>query len=203
MAARRNEIPECFTTIDPQCQLDLWAKVVKAKNIQLNEWVFYDLDAYGNKIPKEIVLTPPTECGGPTNPVTCIEDIKIRNLEVTNQIVCNSKVVVGISADMIIVAYTADECYFIQVVPFTFEKTIPRDEFVPPITADELEHEVDQSEEVIKNWRFDYDINGFARDAYGNVTGTLVKMSAYADVITKLAKWQDVLVYGVVDPIDG
>ncbi|MDH7578312.1 MAG: hypothetical protein QHH75_10965 [Bacillota bacterium] len=63
------------------CRLDLWAKVIKAKNIQRDEQIVYDL-VNGQKTPKQLCIAPPEECGGPVTPIVCVEDIKVRNLSI-------------------------------------------------------------------------------------------------------------------------
>lgn len=187
------------------CRLDLWAKVIKAKNIQRDEQIVFDL-VNGQKVPKQLCIAPPEECGGPVTPIVCVEDIKVRNLSTSETFICNNKVEVKIEGDLVMILRTefppGEECFFIHVEPFAFQKTIKLQEFSPPLTPQEFLQEVDQSEVVVKNIRFDWDINGPCYDPYGNVIGTIISLSVFADIIDKLAKWQDVVVFGELDPED-
>lgn len=190
---------------DYPCRLDLFAKVIVAKNIQRDEQIVYDLDASGKKIPKAFCITPPEECGGPTNPILCVEDIKVRNLTTSEKFICNTKVEVTITGDLVMILRTdnnGQDCLFIDVEEFTFTKTIKLSEFTPPLTAQEFIDEVDQSEVVVKNIRFDFDVDGPCYDSYGVQVGTIVKISVFADIIDKLGKFQDVVVFGELDPED-
>lgn len=187
---------------DYPCQLDLWVKVIKAKNIQKDEQIVFDLDAEGNKIPRQLCIVPSGDCS-PTDLIACVEDIKIRDFVYDQEFICNSKVRVIIDFLMVMIIRTQSGCYFIHTEPVHYEKTIPFTEFTPPFTQEEFEQDIDQSIVLIRNVRWIADVDGPCLDPYGQPTeGTIIYLSVFADIIDKLGKMKDVIVYGELDPLD-
>jgi hypothetical protein len=186
------------------CRLDLFAQVVKAKNIQRSEQIVYDLDSKGNKIPKLFCIAPPADLGGAANKIVCVEDIRIRNLCSTEEFICNNKVQVTLKGRLVMVLRVVvdnNDELFVRTEDLTFTKIIKLSEFVPPLSPHEFLEEVDQSAVIVKNIRVDWDIDDFCT-VDGTITGTQILISVYADIIDKLGKWQDVVVYGELDPED-
>lgn len=174
------------------CKLDLWAKVIKAKFIEKQAKIL------------ETVFCVPDEqvCGK----ISCIDDIKVRLIgEPYEEIQCFNKVRICFTYEVILFVIVQGE-YQIVTLTDTYERFIELDEFDPPFTPEELKAEVDQSEIILKNWSFDYDIKGDCENACNpcNLTtpinGTGIGLRVYVDIIDKLGKMHDVIVYGEFDP---
>ncbi|MDD4801366.1 MAG: hypothetical protein PHF24_00290 [Syntrophomonas sp.] len=177
------------------CRLDLWAKVIKAKYIEK-----------GVKVLDQRVCIPVCDVGGY---ITEVEDFKIKVNSATETFSFN-KVRICINFDLcLIVSVATVSCY--QVFALTnniFEDTIELCEFDPPLTTDEFKSEVDSSEIILKNWDFDYDIEGRCEDRHSPchshlgpvVDGTCLDIQVYVDIIDKLGKMHDIIVFGELDP---
>ena len=79
-------------------------------------------------------------------------------------------------------------------------------------------NEVDQSELILCNWDFDYDIKGTCEDEHSpchhhrvfdgdlsvekvpSVRGTCIEVKVLVDIIDKLGKMHDIIVFGELDP---
>ena len=175
------------------CRLDLWAKVIKAKYIEKATEV---LDKY--------VCIPYSEVEGY---VSLVDDFKIKVNCATETLNFN-KVKISIDFDLIlvlIVGTAPDTEYQIYTIcDNVYEETIELSEFDPPLTPEEFRSEIDQSELILCNWDFDYDIKGTCEDADSPCTsiarGTCLEVKVYVDIIDKLGKMHDIIVYGELDP---
>ncbi len=188
------------------CRLDLWAKVIKAKYIEK-----------GAEVLGKAICIPCAEVGGY---VSLIDDFKIKVNCATETLNFN-RVKITIDFDLILVLIVGnppDTEYQIFTVPCNvYEETVELTEFDPPLTPEEFRSEVDQSELILCNWDFDYDIKGTCeeehspcrRRVYENdltdhvtpvVRGTCVEVKVFVDIIDKLGKMHDIIVYGELDP---
>lgn len=195
------------------CRLDLWAKVIKAKFIERQCRV---LDT--------TFCVPDSGPNGVGGKIDMIDDIKVKVIESFEDLNFN-KVKIYVKYEVILFAIV-DGCYQIVTVNDTFEQTIELSEFDPPLSAEEFRNEIEDSEIIICNWNFDYEIRGFCEDPCspcmplpgpvppgplppgpGPVpmpgpcpTGTCLQLVVYADIICKLGKMHDIIVYGELDP---
>lgn len=190
------------------CKLDLWAKVIKAKYIEKETEV---LD--------KIICIPCAEVEGYVN---LVDDFKIKVNSATETLNFN-KVKITIDFDLIlvlIVGTNSDTEYQIFTIPNNiYEETISLCDFDPPLTADEFRNEIDQSELILCNWDFDYDILGNCEDENSPcrhsprpcfeddtierrpmLRGTCLEVKVFVDIIDKLGKMHDIIVYGEMDP---
>lgn len=188
--------------IPDECKLDLWAKVIIAKNIQTNEPILGSYDAYGNPVPYHLVLTP-SDLGDAT--AVCIEDIKVTPTSQNETFVCNSKVTVTLTYDILFLIKTTTG-YITKTVSVTasnpFTKTILVGDFIKldgtPLTSAEFKCDVDQSELIMCNFDLAY-VDVKPKDPVsGNQT---IDVIVTATIIDKLGKMRDVLVYGVVEDL--
>ncbi|HHV16985.1 MAG TPA: hypothetical protein GXX58_10540 [Gelria sp.] len=184
MAGLKCEFPE-------GCRLDLWAKVIKAKFIEKQV-----------KVLDTVFCVPDEQVGGK---VTCVEDIKVKVIQKFEDVACFNKVKIFIDYEVILFVIVDGE-YQIITVTDRFERDIELDEFDPPLTSEEFREEIEQSELILKNWTFDYEIKGNCEDP-GNpcnlttpVRGTCIGLKVYVDIVDKLGKMHDVIVYGELDP---
>ncbi|MGE5370365.1 MAG: hypothetical protein ACM3QZ_00115 [Solirubrobacterales bacterium] len=177
------------------CRLDLFAKVVKSKNIQCQENV---LD--------EVVCVPEEDVGGK---ITNIEDVKVQLLSAEESFVGNAKVKVTLSFNVVLIVLVGDNPGSFELVTlegFTFTKNIPLEEYDPPLTPQEFRSEVEQSEIILRNWSFDVDILGNCEDpgspclTASPIPGTCLALKVYVDIIDKLTKFHDIVVFGELDP---
>lgn len=173
------------------CMLDLWAKVIKAKYIEKQV-----------KVLDTVFCVPDEQVGGK---VSYVEDIKVKVLQAYEDIQCLNKVKIFIDYEVILFVVVEGE-YQIITVTDRYEQAIELDEFDPPLTLEEFRTEIEQSEIVLKNWTFDYEIKGNCEDP-GNpcnlttpISGTCIGLRVYVDIIDKLGKMHDVIVYGELDP---
>ena len=189
------------------CRLDLWAKVIKAKYIER-----------GAEVLCRHICIPAAEVGGY---VSLIDDFKIKVNSATETLNFN-RVKIMIDFDLILVLIVGnppDTEYQIFTIPCNvYEETVELSEFDPPLTAEEFRNEVDQSELILCNWDFDYDIKGNCEDEHSPcrhrrvfesdlsmekvpcVRGTCIEVKVLVDIIDKLGKMHDIIVYGELDP---
>gem|GEM_PF-284957 len=200
--------------------IDIFVKVVKAKNTQLDEVIVGYVDEYGIVHGREICLDPSTCCcaEGVSGPVTCVEDVRIRNLQTSEEFICTSRVRVHLLFDVVIIYRalctiddTTEEVFCIETLRgVEFTKEIMLDEFAPPLTPEEFLTEIDQSEIIVRNFRFEVDINGRCSGIILDPTdpnmntcipsvsgpGTCVSLTVFADITDKLGRMEDVLICG-------
>jgi hypothetical protein len=188
------------------CRLDLWAKVIKAKYIEK-----------GAKVLETTKCIPCADVGGY---VSVVDDFKIKVNSAT-EILNFNKVKITIDFDLVLVLIIGTEPnteYQVYTIPNNiYEETIELSEFDPPLTPEEFRHEIDSSEVILCNWDFDYDIKGNCEDRHSPcrhhhrldeeedarslpVFGTCLELIVYVDIIDKLGKMHDIIVYGELDP---
>jgi hypothetical protein len=180
------------------CRLDLWAKVIKAKYIQK-----------GVKVLDINQCIPCAEVGGYVNSV---DDFKIKVNSAT-EVLSFNKVKITIDFDLILVLIVGppnDTHYQVYTLcNNVYEDTIALSEFDPPLTPEEFRTEIDSSEIILCNWDFDYDIEGLCEERHSPchhhfdelcVPGTCLKLEVHVDIIDKLGKMHDIIVYGELDP---
>ena len=197
------------------CKLDLWAKVIKAKYIQR-----------GAEVLDRTICIPCHEVGGY---VSLVDDFKIKVNFATETLNFN-KVKICIDFDLILILIVGSKPhseYQVFTIPGNiYEDTVELCDFDPPLTPDEFRCEIDQSELVLCNWDFDYDIKGNCEDHDSPcrhhdhhhdhdhdhdcddkeekkrrpIRGTCLQVKVFVDIIDKLGKMHDVVVYGEIDP---
>jgi len=173
------------------CMLDLWAKVIKAKFVEKQV-----------KVLDTVFCVPDEQVGGK---VSNVEDIKVKLIKAHEDISCFNKVKIFIDYEVILFVIVDDE-YQIITVTDRYEQSIDLDEFDPPLTPEEFRQEIEQSEIVLKNWNFDFEIKGNCEDPSNpcNLTtpirGTCIGLRVFVDIIDKLGKMHDVIVYGELEP---
>jgi len=184
------------------CRLDLWAKVIKAKYIEK-----------GAQVLERTICIPCAEVGGY---VSMVDDFKIK-VNCATEVLNFNKVKITIDFDLILVIIVGTEPeteYQIYTIPGNiYEESIELSEFDPPMTPEEFRNEIDQSELILCNWDFDYDIKGNCEDECSPcrhhhreeercpvVRGTCLEIEVFVDIIDKLGKMHDIIVYGELDP---
>lgn len=174
------------------CMLDLWAKVIKAKYI-----------AKQVKVLDTMFCVPDEQVGGK---VSCVDDIKVKVIQAYEDL-CFNRVRIYIDYEVILFVIVDGEFQIITVTD-RYEQTIELDEFDPPLTVEEFRSEVEQSEIILKNWSFDFEIKGFCEDPSNPcnltspISGTCIGLRVYVDITDKLGKMHDVIVYGEIEPED-
>ncbi|MGE5422300.1 MAG: hypothetical protein ACM3QW_03480 [Ignavibacteriales bacterium] len=180
---------------DYPCRLDLWAEVVKAKNCQRQEEV---LD--------EVLCIPDEDVGGK---ISSIDDVRVQLVSAEETFLNNLKVKVTIDFNVILIVVVGEAPGTFELVTlegFTFSKSINLDEFEPPLSPQEFKEEVERSQIVLKNWSFDVDILGNCEDPASPcflptpVEGTCISLKVFVDIIDKLTKFHDIVVYAELDP---
>ncbi len=172
------------------CMLDLWAKVIKAKYIAKQVNV---LDT--------VFCVPDEQVGGK---VSCVEDIKVKVIQAFEDL-CFNKVKIFIDYEVILFVIVDGEFQIITISD-RYEQSIELDEFDPPLTVEEFRDEIEESEIILGNWAFDFEIRGNCEDPSNPcnltspVTGTCIGLRVYVDITDKLGKMHDVLVYGEIEP---
>ncbi|MGI6413370.1 MAG: hypothetical protein GX550_01230 [Syntrophomonadaceae bacterium] len=174
------------------CALDLFAKVIKAKFVERQV-----------KVLDTMFCVPDEQVGGK---VSSIEDIKVKVIKAHDDLTFN-RVKIFIDYEVILFVVVDGE-YQIITVTDRFERTILLDEFDPPLTMEEFRTEIEQSEIILRNWVFDWEIKGNCEDA-GNpcnlvtpIKGTCIGLRVFVDIIDKLGKMHDVIVFGEIEPED-
>ena len=179
------------------CRLDLWAKVIKAKYIEK-----------GAHVLKKTTCIPTSEVGGY---VSLVDDFKIK-VNCATEMLNFNKVKIMINFDLVLIVVVGNppdtEYQIFTICDNIYEDIIELNEFDPPLTLDEFRSEVDQSELLLCNWDFDYDIKGACEEECSPcrhhrcepVPGTCIEVNVYVDIIDKLGKMHDIIVYGELDP---
>jgi len=183
------------------CRLDLWAKVIKAKYIEK-----------GAKVLDRHVCIPLCDVEGYVNQV---DDFKVKVNSAT-EILNFNKVKIMIDFDLVLIVITdPNNDYAVYTIPNnTYEETIDLCDFDPPLTLEEFRGEIDSSEVILCNWDFDYEIKGHCEDDHSPcrhrreevdircpiVPGTCLEVEVFVDIIDKLGKMHDIIVYGELDP---
>ncbi|MCX7745956.1 MAG: hypothetical protein N2645_03550 [Clostridia bacterium] len=184
--------------IPEECKLDLWAKVIIAKNTQTDEPILGSFDEYGEPVPYNLVVT-----GLDTDEyVECVDDFKIvyGDSTVSESFICTSKVILTITFTGHFWVKTNKGFKTVTQV-FTFTKTIPVNEFIKldgtPLTSCEFKANVDQSKAVVCNYEVAY-INVLQKVLPDQQT---IQIIITATIIDKLGKYRDVIVYGVIEDL--
>lgn len=172
------------------CMLDIFANVIKAK-----------YQARQVKVLDALFCVPDEQVGGK---ITAIDDIKVKVLATDENLNFNR---VKIFIDFEVILFVLVDCEY-QIITITdrYTQTIELDEFDPPLTAAEFSSEVDRSEIILCNWSFDFQIRGNCEDRSNPaqlttpVSGTAIELRAYVDIVDKLGKYHDIIVYGELDP---
>jgi len=171
------------TICEYPCRLDLWAEVVKAKNIQREDVLLNEVCAvinYGN--------------------VISVEEARVQVTSVVSTIIASSKVRITLAYNLILtILYEVQGVPTYQLVtlgPYDFCKDITVCEFEPPLTSQQLRDEVENVRVAVKNWVVIPEI--VSTDEYC----TNLSITAYADIVCKLTKSHDIIVFGEYDPED-
>jgi len=169
------------TICEYPCRLDLWAEVVKAKNIQREDVLLNEVRAvinYGN--------------------VISVEEARVQVTSVVTTIIASSKVRVALTYNLILtILYEVAGVPTYQLVtlgPYSYSKDITVNEFDPPLTSQQLRDEVENVRVIVRNWVVIPEVVSTSEQS------TTLAITAYADIITKLTKCHDVIVYGEYDP---
>lgn len=179
------------------CRLDLFAEVVKAKNCQRQE-----------KVLDEIICIPKEDVGGR---ITEIDDIKVQLISAEETFVGNHRVKVTLAFNVVLIVVVGDDpgCFEIVTLEgFVFNKNIPLDQFIPPIGPQEFKEEVERSQIILKNWSFEGEILGNCEDPSSPcfvttpIEGTCILLRVFVDIIDKLTKFHDIVVFAELDPDD-
>lgn len=184
--------------VPEECKLDLWAKVIVAKNIQTDEPILGDYDEYGEPKPADVVVTVAAD-----ENIICLEDFKVAfdQNEVTEDFICTNKVILRIPFTFFFFIKT-NKGYVTATTTETFMKEIPVSEFIKldgtPLTPSEFKSKVDQSKVVVGNYEVTY-VNVETKPE-GATTQTL-QVIITATIVDKLGKYQDVIVYGTTEEL--
>lgn len=186
------------------CSLDLYAKVVKAKYIAKQVKVKEDY---------ECIPLFYNEPGSTGHYVSAIDDFKVKVVR-AEEILNFNRVRISIEFDVTLFVILDNGRYQVFNLPGNiYEQTIELCQFDPPLTIEEFRNEVDDSDIILCNWTFDYELRGVCEDPEGPcystmpslrcpdpTMGTCVNLVIYVDIIDKLGKMHDVIVYGELDP---
>lgn len=189
------------------CSLNLWAKVIKAKYIERQVKV---MEGY------ECIPLYPNERGVDDMGgcyVDMIDDFKVKVVR-AEEILNFNRVRILIEFDITLILILTDGSYQVYNMPGNiYEQTIELDQFDPALTPTEFREEIDDSDIILSNWNFDYEIKGACEDPDGPcyplmnesscpqpMNGTCVYLVVYVDIIDKLGKMHDIVVYGELDP---
>ncbi|MDD3895328.1 MAG: hypothetical protein PHU36_09995 [Syntrophomonadaceae bacterium] len=184
------------------CRLDLYAKVVKAKYI-----------ARQVKVLEDCVCIPLVLTDTVGHYVSAVEDFKVKVVR-ADEILNFNRVRIIIEFDITLFLILDDGRYHCFTLPGNiYEQTIDLCQFDPPLTIEEFRNEVSESDIILNNWTFDYEIKGCCQDPDSPcfsimptvqcpepVMGTCIHLVVYVDIIDKLSKMHDVIVYGELDP---
>lgn len=175
------------------CKLDLWAKVIKAKFIERQA-----------KILDTVFCVPDSGIHGVGGKIQAVDDIKVKVISTSEDLNFN-KVRIHVEYEVILFVIVNGDFQVVKVED-TFERTIELNEFDPPLTIDEFRNEIDQSEIILCNFSFDWEIKGNCEDKSNPchlttpITGTCIHLVVYVDLIDKLGKMHDIIVFGELDP---
>lgn len=185
------------TSIPENCKLDLWAKVIIAKNTQTDEPILGTFNEYGEPVPAPVVVTVDED-----ENIICLEDFKVTfdQDQVTEDFICTSKVILTIPFNFFFFLKT-NKGYKTASTTNTFVKEIPVNEFIKldgtPLTSAEFKSQVDQSKVVVCNYEL-VDLEIVPKTPGTHQT---IKVVITATVIDKLGKFQDVIVYGFLEDL--
>jgi hypothetical protein len=184
MAELKCEFPE-------GCMLDLWAKVIKARFMERQV-----------KVLDTVFCVPDEQVGGK---VSNVDDIKVKVIQIIDDLGLN-KVKISIEFEIILLVIVNHEYQLITVTD-KFDQVIELDDFDPPLTIDEFRDEIEDSEVILRNWAFDFEIKGDCEDHHHNfcqtttpVRGTAIALRVFVDILVKLGAMHDVIVYGELEP---
>ncbi|QGU00564.1 hypothetical protein SYNTR_1970 [Candidatus Syntrophocurvum alkaliphilum] len=172
------------------CKLDLWAKVIKAKYIERQ-----------TKILDTQFCVPDEQVGGK---ISAVEDIKVKVIQAFEDLHFN-RVKIFIDYEVILFVIVEGEFQIITVTD-RYEQVIELDEFDPPLTPEEFRQEIEQSEIILRNWSFDFEIKGFCEDPDNPcdlvtpIPGTCIGLRVFVDLTVKLGMFHDVFVFGEIEP---
>jgi len=184
--------------IPEECKLDLWAKVIIAKNVRTNEPILGSFDEYGEPVPAELTVSDLAE----NETVECIDDFKIvyTQDEVTENFICSNKVILSVPATGYFWIKT-NLGFKTLTITFTYTVTILVSDFIKPdgtpLTSQEFKTKVDQSKAVLCNYELAY-LNVLPKT---EPTEQVIQVIVTATVIDKLGKYQDVIVYGYIEDL--
>lgn len=209
------------------CRLDLFANVVKAKYIARQAKVLEDCICVPLPETPCDVTGPGTVLLAPGRHVVAIDDFKVKVLR-TDEILNFNRVRIMIEFDITLFLILDDGRYHcFTMCNNVYEQTIDLCQFDPPLTVDEFRHEVNDSNIVLDNWTFDYEIRGGCHEPGSpcfspmppmdcpdsfmgpgpgpgpgpiGQRGTCIYLVVYVDIIDKLVKGHDIIVYGEIDP---
>ncbi len=184
------------------CRLDLFAKVVKAKYI-----------ARQVKVLEDFVCVPLVFTDSVGHYVSAVDDFKVKVVR-AEEILNFNRVRIIIEFDITLFLILDNGSYHCFTLPGNvYEQTIDLCQFDPPLTIEEFRTEVNDSDIILSNWTFDYEIRGVCQDPDSPcfsvmptiqcpdpVMGTCLYLVVYVDIIDKLGKMHDVIVYGELDP---
>lgn len=180
--------------IPDEYKLELYTKVIAAKNIQTDEPILGAFDEYGEPIPAGLTVIGLRRY----ETIESISGYKIVfNQSSVIENFLNNNVIVTIP----FVAYIRVKTnyrYRVLTVPFVFKRTIPIYEFLKPdgtpLTVEEFEKQVDQSIVVVENYSMAY-IDILPKVGYRQ----RIELVLTATVIDNLGKDGNVIVYGYVN----
>jgi hypothetical protein len=172
------------------CRLDLWSDVVKAKYIARHKAI---LDT--------TFCVPEEAIGGK---ITEIEYIQVKILSKQAEFLVG-RVKVKVDYQIILLVTVADE-YQVVTINETYEETIEFGAFTPAISVEQAREEIANIPVIFKNPQVDCEILGACEDPLSpcrqqpHIAGTCLHAAVWIDLIIKLAKSHDVIVYGELDP---
>lgn len=179
------------------CRLDLWAKVIKAKYVARQVRVL------------DTTFCVPEQEDNPGK-IQYVDDIKVKVLEAYEDLNFN-RVKIFFRYEIVLFVIV-NGTYQLVTVEDSYEQNIDLDEFDPPLCPDEFRLEISDSELIVCNWNFDYEIRGACEDpdpcnpcrpphCAPVVNGTCLRLVVYVDIIDKLGKMHDIIVYGEINPV--
>ncbi|HRW13080.1 MAG TPA: hypothetical protein P5549_08135 [Syntrophomonas sp.] len=196
------------------CRLDLFAKVVKAKYIARQVKVLEDYVCVPLVYQEPPLGISVNSCPPPLGHyVSAIDDFKVKVVR-AEEILNFNRVRIIIEFDITLFLILDDGRYYCYSLPGNvYEQTIDLCQFDPPLTIEEFRNEVNDSDIILNNWTFDYEIRGCCQDPDSPcfpvmpgvqcpepILGTCIYLVVYVDIIDKLGKMHDVIVYGELDP---
>lgn len=182
------------TSCEYPCSLELWADVVKARYIALNVLVF-----------ESVFCVPWSEVGGI---IESIDFIQARVVSKHEEF-CFNKVLLQAEFEIVFLVLVNDEHRLITI-NHEYNQEVPLADFKPALTPMELKEDVSASEIILKNWQFEWCILGRCEDPKSPcfqtlttpISGTCLSLKVWVDIIDKLFKPHDVIVFAEYDPED-
>lgn len=191
------------------CRLDLFAKVVKAKYIARQVKVLERFECMPLFFPTAGLVDDLNRCG---HRVIAVDDFKVKVIR-AEEILNFNRVRIIIEFDVTLFVILEDGRFQVFNLPGNiYEQTIELCQFDPPLTVEEFRNEVNDSDVILCNWTFDYELRGDCEDPDSPCfsviptlqcperRGTCVHLVVYVDIIDKLEKMHDIIVYGELDP---